>query len=69
MRRLSHIRGNGLNRGVAHYRCRLKEYQVRTIRDIHGRGVLGYRPIAGMFGVKWETVRNIVTGRSWGWLK
>lgn len=46
---------------------KLTEEQVFEIRKLHGQ--FGYRKLAQMFGVDRCTIRAIILGKSWAWLK
>lgn len=49
-------------------RGKLTDAQVRQIRDRCDYGDVTQRQVAAESGVSASTVRDIVTGRTWGWL-
>ena len=53
-------------RGSKHYRARFTEDQVRSIRELLATET--QRDIAQKFGVSRGAVRNIKSGKTWGWL-
>lgn len=59
----THVDGTSL-RGSRSKSAKLSEGDVRAIR----KDVRTYRTIAEAFGVSFDTVRSIKTGRRWGWL-
>jgi hypothetical protein len=54
----------GVRRGSKHYRARLSEDAVRTIRKLAKAGSL-QRELAAMFDVGQSTISQVVTGRNW----
>lgn len=54
-------KGNPL--GEAHHRAKLTDADAELIRDIYDEGMASYSTLAIVFGVKKETIRDIVTFR------
>ena len=54
------------NRGERQGRSKLKEYEVRKIREL--RGIVSQTEVAKEYGIARAHVASIQTGRSWGWL-
>jgi hypothetical protein len=51
--------------GEAHPNAKLTEEMVRHIRTLRRDGA-SYTELAAMFGVSYDTVRGVITGRVWG---
>ncbi len=58
----------GVHRGRAHHLVRLTESAVLEIRRRAAEGDKA-RILATYYGVSVSTIRHILAGRSWGWLK
>lgn len=54
--------------GERHYMARLKETDVRQIRELHATGI-SVADLARNYGVAWATVRHVVHGDTWAWLR
>lgn len=48
---------------------KLKEEDVRRIRDLHSRGAASVKEMAGFYGVGAETIRRLLRGETWNDLK
>lgn len=62
------------NRGEKHHKAKLSADNVREIRHLYklwkdAGSRKGYRELAGIFGVSWESIRDVVTFRTWMWLR
>ncbi len=58
------VRDGTSNRGTKHPKCKLSEEQVLAIRA----DPRTLRVIAAEYGISWNIVGRIKTGKTWGWL-
>ncbi len=66
---LLHRAEAGIGRGVGNGSARLTEAAVLDIRRRYRPGGgPGYKALGHEFGVRWETIRDIVQRRIWAWL-
>ncbi len=56
-------------RGERHGSAKLTESQVHQIRAEYPRRNIGVRAFAKIYGVSDRAIRDIISGRKWGWLK
>jgi hypothetical protein len=59
------IRDGTDNRGIRHWNVKLNENQVREIRSLYARGGISQSTLAKMYLVTRETIRDVVSYRSW----
>lgn len=53
----------GYRMGEWHQRSKYSDELVRQVKAAHIPYARGYTTVGGMFGLPWETVRDMVTGR------
>lgn len=57
------------HKGEAHGMHKLTEVEVHEIRKLLVEGTYTQKEIAYMYSVTGGAIRDVKTGRNWGWLK
>jgi hypothetical protein len=55
--------------GMKNSRAKLNDYQVMTIRDLYKLKYLSQQKLADFFDIGRRTLRDIINGNIWSWLK
>jgi hypothetical protein len=55
-------------RGTSHCWHKLTEEEVREIRSLHRSGY-GFSHLGRKFGVHYSSIRKIIIGKNWAWMK